>query len=171
ARAGDAATSAAAERLLDTIAATADPGERRAAVARAFRVLRVTDPLLLTAYYEPEIAARLAPDPTFRHPIYGRPRDLVDVDPTALDLACACRSMSGRLEGSAVRPYPSRAEIDAGALAGRGLEVAWAADPISLFVLHVQGSGRLRLDDGRVLGLRYAGTNGRPYRSVAHTLV
>src|SRR5207244_13304890 len=66
--AGDAATSAAAARLLEIFETTADPGERRAAVARAFRVLRVTDPLLLTAYYEPELAARLAPDPTFRHP-------------------------------------------------------------------------------------------------------
>src|SRR5207245_600801 len=79
--------------------------------------------------------------------------------PAALDVACTCRSVSGRLEGGTVRPYPSRAEIDAGALAGRGLEVAWAADPIALLVLHVQGSGLLRLDDGRVLGIRYAGTN------------
>src|SRR5262249_34365210 len=127
-------------------------------------------PLLLTAYYEPELAARLAPDPTFHHPIYGRPRDLVDVDPAALDVTCACRSVSGRLQGGSVRPFPTRAEIDAGALSGRGLEVAWAADPIALFQLHIQGSGRLRLDDGRVLGIRFAGTNGRPYRSIARAL-
>src|SRR5205085_10532194 len=76
------------------------------------------------------------------------------------------RVHDGRLE-----PYPSRAEIDGGALVGRGLEIAWAADPVQLAVLHVQGSGRLRLDNGRVVGVRYAGTNGRPYRSLGQTLV
>src|SRR5205823_4288689 len=64
----------------------------------------------------------------------------------------------------------SRADIEGGALAGRGLELAWVADPVALFVLHVQGSGRLRLDDGALVGARWAGSNGRPYRSVAQAL-
>jgi membrane-bound lytic murein transglycosylase A len=141
-------------------------------VARAFRVVRVRDPLLLTAYYEPEIDARLAPDAAHPHPLYARPPDLIDLDPPALDPSCAqCRRLFGRLENGRLRAYYSRAEVDAGALAGRGLEIAWAADPFALFVLHVQGSGRLRLGDGRVVSVRYAGSNGRPYTSLGRTLI
>ena len=165
-----AAARSAGERLLAILDANPDPRARRDAVVEAFRVLRVRDPLLLTAYYEPELTARLAPDDTFRHPLYARPPDLVEVDPRELDRECACRRVAGRLEGGRLAPYPTRGEIDAGALANRGLELAWAADPIDVFVLHVQGSGLLHLEDGRLLGIRYAGTNGRPYRSIAHAL-
>jgi len=171
ARAGDAATAAAADRLLAILDATTDPRARRDAVARAFRVVRVSDPLLLTAYYEPELPARFARDETFRYPLHARPPDLVDVEPRTLDEACTCRRLSGRVEGGRLEPYPSRADIEGGALAGRGLELAWVADPLDLFVLHVQGSGRLRLDDGTIVPVRYAGSNGRPYRSVARALL
>jgi membrane-bound lytic murein transglycosylase A len=170
-RSGNVETAAAADRLLAILDATADPRARREEVTRAFRVVRVRDPLLLTAYYEPELAGRLAADPGFTHPLYARPPDLVDVEPRDLNAACRCRRMTGRVEDGRLRPYPTRGEIDAGALAGRGLEIAWAADPIDLFVLHVQGSGRLRLPDGTSVGVRYAGSNGRPYRSIVHALV
>jgi membrane-bound lytic murein transglycosylase A len=171
ARAGDEASAAAARRLLEILSAEPDPRARRRAVARAFRVVRVRRPLLLTAYYEPELDARLAPGGEYRHPLYARPADLVDVEPAALDTKCPCRRLAGRMAEQALVPYFTRGEIDAGALAGRGLEVAWALDPIALFVLHVQGSGRLRLGDGRTVGVRYAGTNGRRYRSLGRTLV
>jgi membrane-bound lytic murein transglycosylase A len=144
-RSRDAAREAAADRLLAILDTVPDPAARADAVARDFRVLRVRRPVLLTAYYEPELAARLVPDATFRHPLYARPRD-------------GCSRL------------PTRAEIDAGALAGRGLEIAWVADPVEAFVLQVQGSGRLRLEDGRRVGARYAGSNGLPYRSIVPAL-
>ncbi|HUE31067.1 MAG TPA: MltA domain-containing protein, partial [Verrucomicrobiae bacterium] len=171
ARAGDGEAAAAADRLLAILDSTNDPTARRTAVARAFRVVRLREPLLLTAYYEPELAGRLARDATFRYPLYARPPDLVDVEPRTLDETCTCRRLSGRVEGARLQPYPSRADIEGGALAGRGLELAWVADPVALFVLHVQGSGRLRLGDGTLVGVRWAGSNGRPYRSVAQALV
>jgi membrane-bound lytic murein transglycosylase A len=66
---------------------------------------------------------------------------------------------------------PTRADIDArGALAGSGLELAWADDPVALFFLHVQGSGRLVLGDGKVLAVGYAATNGLPYVSIASVM-
>jgi membrane-bound lytic murein transglycosylase A len=170
-RAGDVAAADAARRLLALLEATPDPAARRAAIARAFRVVRVRDPLLLTAYFEPELEGRLAPDDRFRHPLFGRPLDLVDIDPPVLDPTCRCRRTAGRLEDGRLRPYYSRAEIDAGALYGRGIEIAWVDDPIELFVLHVQGSGRLRLGDGSTIGIGYAGSNGRPYSVLARTLV
>jgi len=169
-RGGDAAATAA-RRLLEIRETIADPDGRRAAIAREFRVMRVSRPVLLTAYYEPELEGRLVPDATFRYPLYARPPDLVDVEPRALDAACDCPQLTGRLEGGRLRPYPARGEIDAGALVGRQLEIAWTADRFALFVLHVQGSGLLRLADGKTIGARYAGTNGRRYRSLGKVMV
>jgi membrane-bound lytic murein transglycosylase A len=165
------ADAAAARRLLEIVDTVADPDVRRSAVARAFRVMRVRRPLLLTAYYEPELDGRLTPDQTYRYPLYARPADLVSVDPGTLDPGCTCRPIVGRVEDGRLRPFPTRGEIETGALTGQGLELAWAADPIDVFLLHVQGSGLLRLADGTRLGVRYAGTNGRPYRSLGQTLV
>ena len=166
-----AADADAARRLLEILDTVTDPEARRSAVARAFRVMRVRRSLLLTGYYEPELDGRLSPDETYRFPLYARPPDLVSVDPTRLDPGCPCRPVVGRLVDGHLRPFPTRAEIEAGALAGRGLELGWAADPIDVFLLHVQGSGLLRLPDGTRVGMRYAGTNGRPYRSLGQTLV
>lgn len=150
AKRGDAESTMAATRLLDAIQRGADGDKRRVAVAVAYEVEQFRDPLLMTSYYEPEIAARSTPDAVFRYPIYGLPKDLKQVV-----------------------PYPSRAEIEAGALAGRGLEIAWTNDPLRLFLLHVQGSGRLRMSDdrGRVVPILFAGTNGRPYTALAKVLI
>src|SRR3546814_12316973 len=74
------------------------------------------------------------------------------------------RAPLGRFEaaGSFI-PYYTRAEIEDGALAGRGLEVAWASDPVEFFFLQIQGSGRIRTADGEVIRIGYAGQNGREY--------
>jgi len=170
-RTGDVAAAAAARRVLDIVEQVPDPARRRAAIGQALRVVRVRDPLLLTAYFEPELDGDLTADDRFRHPLFGRPADLIDVDPPVLDPSCRCRRTAGRLENGKVRPYYSRAEIEGGALDGRGLEIAWAADPFALFILHVQGSGRLRLADGTIVGVGFAGSNGRPYSSLGKTLV
>jgi membrane-bound lytic murein transglycosylase A len=135
-----------ARHLVATLETTRDPEARRAAITAAFRTLRVRDPLLLTSYYEPEIRVSETPDAVYRHPIYRRPPDLTD-------------------------PYYTRAQIDAGALAGRGLELAWTDDAFELFSLHVQGSGRARFPDGHVAAIRFAGTNGQPYKSLGLALV
>ena len=170
-RAGDAAAAETARRVLAIVEETPDPAARRAAIGRAFRLVRFRDPLLLTAYFEPELDGRLEPDERFRHPLFARPGDLIDIDPPVLDPTCNCRRTAARLEDGKARPYYSRADIDGGVLGGRALEIAWAADPIALFVLHVQGSGRLRLADGSTIGVGYAGSNGRPYSSLGRTLV
>jgi membrane-bound lytic murein transglycosylase A len=101
--------------------------------------------VFVTGYHEPTLAARRRPDAKFRHPLYRMP------------------------PGGG--PLPSRAEIDDGALAGRGLELFWTDDPVELFFLQVQGSGRLRLDDGAIVRVSYAGNNGRTYRAIGSVLV
>jgi membrane-bound lytic murein transglycosylase A len=118
-----------------------------------------------TGYYEPEIRGCRTPQPGCEVPIYRRPPDLLDANP-----ATGARGR-GRLDetGNYV-PYHDRAAIEDGALAGRGLELAWAADPVDLFFLQIQGSGRLLLADGSVMRIGYAGQNGREYVAIGRLL-
>jgi membrane-bound lytic murein transglycosylase A len=130
--------------------------------AENFELVQVGDgAAFVTGYFEPEIAGSRAPQPGYEVPIYRKPPDLVEVDAATAEAAGTPRR--GRVENGVMVPYYERSEIEAGALAGRGLEIAWAADPIDLFFLQIQGSGRLRLPDGGVMRIGYAGQNGREY--------
>jgi membrane-bound lytic murein transglycosylase A len=115
-----------------------------------FRPILIGDPpALFTGYYEPELPGSLTRTPRYAYPLYARPPNLIDGE-----------------------QWLSRAEIEnAGALAGRGLEIVWLDDPVEVFFLQVQGSGRIRLPDGRVLRVGYGGRNGHPYRSIGQELV
>ncbi|PKP90731.1 MAG: hypothetical protein CVT77_14220, partial [Alphaproteobacteria bacterium HGW-Alphaproteobacteria-16] len=124
-----------------------------------------------TGYYEPEIAGSRTRRPGYETPVYGRPADLVDVDLGAFSDTLKGRSIRGRVEGTKFVPYYDRTAIEQGALAGRGLEIAWAADPVELFFLQVQGSGRLRLPDGSVMRIGYASQNGRDYTGIGKLML
>jgi len=119
----------------------------------------------VTGYYEPEIAGSRVQLPGYAVPVYGLPPDLTRdwLDETPLDQRSG-RPPQGRRDeyGRFVR-YHDRAAIEDGALAGRGLEIGWAADPIEFFFLQIQGSGRLRAPDGSIMRIGYAGQNGREY--------
>ncbi|HEX6375095.1 MAG TPA: murein transglycosylase A [Allosphingosinicella sp.] len=137
--------------------------------AERFETVRVGDgAAFVTGYYEPEIAGSRTAQPGYPVPVYRKPPDLVEVDAATAEAAGTLRR--GRLENGIVVPYYDRAEIEAGALAGRGLEIAWAADPIDLFFLQIQGSGRLRLPDGGVIRIGYAGQNGREYVGIGRLM-
>ena len=130
--------------------------------AEHFELVQVGDgAAFVTGYFEPEIAGCRAPQPGCEVPIYRKPHDLVEVDAATAEAAGTPRR--GRLENGVIVPYHERSEIEAGALANQGLEIAWAADEIDLFFLQIQGSGRLRLPDGSVMRIGYAGQNGREY--------
>jgi membrane-bound lytic murein transglycosylase A len=122
-----------------------------------------------TGYFEPEIAASRTPVPGAA-PIYRVPGDLVQADLGAFAPDLSGRTIRGRIEGSSLVPYYDRSAIEAGALAGRGLELAWALDPVALFFLQIQGSGVLRFADGSVQRIGYAGQNGRPYVAIGRLL-
>ena len=117
-----------------------------------------------TGYYEPEILASPVQATGYEVPIYSKPDDLV---------RCYGTEGTGRgrvdHEGLCVLYY-TRAEIEDGALQGRSLELAWAADPIELFFLQIQGSGRLKFPDGRVMRIGYADQNGREYIAIGRLL-
>jgi membrane-bound lytic murein transglycosylase A len=119
----------------------------------------------VTGYYEPEIAGSRVQAPGYQVPIYRTPPDLVRC--TRPDGGTG----RGRIaeDGTCVLYY-TRAEIEDGVLAGRGLELAWAADPIDLFFVEIQGSGRLKLPDGSVMRIGYDGQNGREYVGIGRLL-
>ncbi len=116
-----------------------------------FRPVQITDGEdgLFTGYFEPELDGSPIATPRFRYPLYRMP-------PEAADAA----------------PWLSRKDILTGeSMTGRGLEIAWVDDPVELFFLQIQGSGRLRYPDGRSIRVGYGGANGHPYRSIGQELV
>ncbi len=134
--------------------------------SRYFESVQVGDgKAFATGYFEPEIAGSREQRPGYA-PIYRRPPNLVDVDLGLFSEALKGKSIRGKVNGSTFVPFDDRAQIVAGSLAGRGLELAWAADPVEFFFLQVQGSGRLRLPDGSVMRIGYDGQNGRDYSGI-----
>jgi membrane-bound lytic murein transglycosylase A len=151
-------------------------GDFRAALLRNFEALRMETPDgksdgLFTGYYEPEIAG--APEKTARAtvPIYGKPADLITVDLGQFRDTLQGQRISGRVQDGKLVPYDDRAQIARSGLAGRAPVIAWAEDPVALFVLEIQGSGRLRYPDGRIQRIGYAGGNGRAYVPIGKVLV
>ncbi|KRA81650.1 MltA [Altererythrobacter sp. Root672] len=122
----------------------------------------------VTGYFEPEIAGSRQRRPGYEVPVYRMPPDLVrDWHAGTPTGERNGRPPLGRRDERGVfGPYFDRAQIEDGALAGKGLEIAWAADPIEFFFLQIQGSGRLRTPDGEVIRIGYAGQNGRSYIAI-----
>ena len=118
-----------------------------------------------TGYYEPEIRGSRTRGPGYEIPIYAKPADLVRC--TRPD----GQTGRGRIDetGTCVLYY-TRTEIEDGVFADRGMEIGWAADPIELFFLQIQGSGRLLLPDGQVMRIGYADQNGREYVAIGRLL-
>ncbi len=124
--------------------------DARAFFERYFRPVAVParGPTLFTGYYEPELQASPVRTARFAYPIYRKPPEL----------------QPGEV-------WYDRATIEGqGLLAGRGLELAWLADPVDVFFLQVQGSGRLVMPDGHVMRVGFAAKNNRPYRSIGREL-
>jgi membrane-bound lytic murein transglycosylase A len=142
-------------------------------VCGRFRLYRadLPQPLLVTGYYEPQLAASRRRSDRFRYPVYRVPADLVDVDLGQFCPACGNRVAQGRVQNGKLVPYYSRAEIDGGVLADHDYEIAWLDDPVEAFFLHVQGSAELRFEDGVHMQISYSGSNGRRYTSLGRVLI
>lgn len=125
----------------------------------------------LTGYYEPLLQGARAPDGAHRYPLYMRPPELVSVDLGLFDPELQGRRVAGRVDKGKLVPFADRAAIDAGALAGRNLELLWVDDPVQRFFLEIQGSGQVRLQDGTTVRVGYADQNGRPYRAIGKDLI
>ncbi len=125
---------------------------------------------LFTGYYEPEISASRTRHDKFQTPVYGLPRDLISVDLGEFRPALKGERIAGRVEGGRLVPYATRADIEAEGLP-QAQPLFFAADPVALFFLQIQGSGRVRFDDGSVARVAYAGQNGHPYTAIGRTLI
>lgn len=126
---------------------------------------------LATGYYEPLLRGSRKPTPRYRYPVYGVPDDLVTLDLPAFGVDAREPRLRARLDGRRVVPYYERAQIEAGLAAVKGREIAWVDDPVELFFLQIQGSGRIDLDGGGVLRVGFADHNGHPYRSIGRLLI
>ena len=126
---------------------------------------------LFTGYFEAELHGSWKRTARYRVPLYRVPDDLVSVSLGRFRKALKGDAISGRIKGGKLVPYPTRAEILAGALRGKGLELLWVDDPVDAFFLHIQGSGRAVMSDGRVVRLGYGGRNGRPYFAIGRELI
>lgn len=126
---------------------------------------------LVTGYYEPELDGRRRPRGRFTVPILARPPDLVGVDLGDFRPMWRGQRIAGRVVDGNLVPYWTRAQIEAGALDRDRLALVYIADPIELFFLQIQGSGRVRLADGRWVEIGYAGQNGWPYVAIGKLLV
>ena len=151
-----------------------DTDAARAFFESSFRPYRVTvgDAAsgLFTGYYEAEVRAARRPSDRYSVPVLMPPPDLVSVDLGVFDPELRGRRLVGRVKGKRLVPVPSRAEIEIGAYSGRGLEILWADDPVDVFFLHVQGSGRALMDTGEVVRIGYAASNGHPYVAIGRVL-
>ena len=119
-----------------------------------------------TGYYEPEIAASRTKQPGYETPIYRRPPDLVEVDLGSFGSDLKGRKIRGEVKNGNLVMYADRTAIEEGKLANRGLEIAWAKDPVEIFFLQIQGSGRLKMPDGSVMRIGYDSQNGHPYTGI-----
>jgi len=126
---------------------------------------------LFTGYYEALLQGSRTRHGRFTVPLYGRPPELVMVDLGRFRDSLKGQRIAGLNVKGQLLPFPDRKAIDAGALAGRKLEIAWVNDPVGAFFLEVQGSGRIRMDDGRELRVGYAAQNGHPYTAIGRELI
>lgn len=126
---------------------------------------------LFTGYFEAELKGSLHEEPAYRVPLLRRPDDLVSADLGDFAADLKSRRIWGRLQGERLVPYWSRAEIEAGALGAHASPLLWVGDAVDAHILEIQGSGRILLDDGRMVRVGFDGTNGRTFVGLSKILL
>ena len=149
-------------------------GDAKAFFERHFTpnsVVHAGPPGLLTGYYEPLLTGSRTPQGEFQTPIYKRPPDLVNLIDETQRGAVGMSLTHARKTEAGVEPYATRAAIEQGALKDKNLELMYLTDPVEVFFLQIQGSGRVKLTDGTVVRVHYDGKNGHPYSSIGRYLI
>lgn len=153
---------------------TVDPAEAEAFFVEHFRPALI-EPQdngrgFVTGFYEPEVEASPAPTDRFTIPLLSRPDDLIDIDETNRPAGFDPYFAFGRQAGNDIVEYFDRAAIEQGALDGRRLEIAWLADRVDAFFIHVQGAARLKMTDGTVRRVTYAAKTGHRFAGAGRVL-
>lgn len=160
------------QTLEDLLAALPYLDDDPALLAQVFDWYPLEQNTLVTGYYEPYLEASLTPDPQYPYPLYGRPADMLEVDLGEFHPRWRGQVLRYRMQKKGIKPYYSREDIDfAGALRGKGDELAWVKDRVELYFLQIQGSGRLILPDGEVKHVLYADKNGRELNMLGRTII
>jgi membrane-bound lytic murein transglycosylase A len=165
------------EAFLNLISKGLDEDQLSREIRKKFRIYRATGRVgnrrvLFTGYYEPVYEGSLTPDETFRYPLYRPPDDLIRIDLSVFKEKFKGETIIARIEDKKVLPYYSRYQIEVErALKGKSLEIAWLKDPLDVACLHIQGSGRLRLPDGKEFLVHFKASNGQPYRSIGRYMI
>ena len=164
---------ASLRRFRELVAARPTPAALQEALRREFRVFRSVGDgrgtVMFTGYYLPELEGSLSRGGRYQIPLHRAPEDLVQV--RARDFPALSADLVGRVKGGRLVPYPTRAEIAGGAIAGQGAELAWVTSAVDAFFAEIQGSGILRLPDGTTRVVTYAGKNGHRYEAIGAELV
>jgi len=128
--------------------------------------------VLFTGYYEPLLQGSLSPNSVFKVPIYARPGDLTTVDLSLFSPDFRGKRIVGRHIDQKIVPYFDHEQIAyRNAIAERTPVLAWVKDPVDLFFLQIQGSGRLSIQGYGSMNVHYHSSNGRPYRSIGKLLI
>jgi len=128
--------------------------------------------VLFTGYYEPTVLGSLIPSEDYCIPAYATPSDLITIDLSLFSERFSGEKIVGRYTDNTIVPYYERKEIIAlESFADTSEIIAWLKDPVDLFFLQIQGSGRVLLPNGDQINLHYHATNGHPYRSIGKLLI
>ena len=126
---------------------------------------------LITGYYEPLLNGSREKTEKYAYPLYGPPQQMLTIELAEQYPKLKGMRLRGRLDGNRVVPFYSREDIDGEQQPLAGQEILWIDDPFGSFFLQIQGSGRVKLEDGSVLGVNYANQNGHPYFAIGKKLV
>ena len=128
--------------------------------------------VLFTGYYQPILRGTRARQSSYRYPVHSLPKDLLNIDLSLFSEKFSGEKIVGKLSGNTVIPYDERREIvDNPGFENRAPPIAWVDDPVALFFLHIQGSGKIVFENGASIQVNYHGQNGRPYRSIGKYLI
>ena len=126
---------------------------------------------LFTGYYEPLLFGSFEKSERFNTPLYARPDNLIEVNLGEFRDKLSGQRIAGRVIDGKLKPYYERAEIEEGALEQDGEVILWVDNPVQAFFLHIQGSGRVQMDDGSIIPVGYAGQNGHVYYAIGRHLI
>lgn len=150
---------------------TAD-GELRSFIKKEMRVFAVnnSETGLFTGYYEPEIEGSLVKTKEYTVPVYALPQDIVRIDLGKFNPKFKGEILFGKQDGKEIKPYLTRREIETGKVNFPAKIIAWVKEPAELFILQIQGSGILKLPDGKKIGIGYAGNNGHAFTGIGSVM-
>ncbi|PIU17750.1 MAG: hypothetical protein COT18_12355 [Elusimicrobia bacterium CG08_land_8_20_14_0_20_59_10] len=161
---------ASASEFLRLLSTVQDPAGLESQLKTNFDIFQLaggdsTGTVIFSSYYEPTIEASLTRSAKYKYPIYARPDDLIYVNLGDFNEKFKGEKITGRLKKGELAPYMDRDEIDFNdGLKDKGLELAWFTNRADIMDLHIEGSGRLALPDGRTIKANFAATNSLKFK-------